>query len=465
MDRYEAAPRRRRRVRLPALRVFAWLTLTLPLAPLPGVTQTISGRLLDLDTDLPISLGLVMMYTESGDSVAATISSPTGHFTLTSPTPGSFMLLAAALGYEETPAGVFELGSGGSMTVDYRLPPQPLPIDELVVSLNRPVQAHHLVRNGFVRRFQRGMGVFVTPYEIERSAARSTEALLEGMPGIRVGPVRDMGVPRPDVETIQIRMPDGSACEPTVYLDGIWVPYSPDAGLSLSGVAPLGTVEAVEVYRRPAEIPVEYTIRTSQRTGPGCGVLLVWTKAGRAPGQAPRRGDGSVVADAPPGGLPPVAEQGPPPEAGEQIRMALEPSIAAARGLDSPWQGMFVMVQDGEVVANDPVIGRAVSIPLGAVSALQVSRERPPHHALVRGALAGAAMGLGTWFGLSFLCSWSDCNGAVERPWLAAGLTGTFVGVLVHSRGPGQQWIGTDLASIATLPGVDLAVRVPAGGR
>ena len=125
----------------------------------------------------------------------ATVGDERGAFSLTAPEPGSFLLLAGALGYHETPAGVFELGRDGVVTVRYGLSPRPLPLDELVVSLDRPTLEHHLVRRGYVRRFQRGLGVFVTPYMIERSAARSTEQLVAGLPGIRVGSA--YSAPRP----------------------------------------------------------------------------------------------------------------------------------------------------------------------------------------------------------------------------------------------------------------------------
>ena len=97
-------------------------------------------------------------------------------------------MLAAALGYEETPAGVFDLGADGSMEVEYRLRSAPLPIDAVLVSIDRPVVEHHLVQNGFVRRLQRGLGRFITPYDIERSSARSTESLMAGIPQVRGGP-------------------------------------------------------------------------------------------------------------------------------------------------------------------------------------------------------------------------------------------------------------------------------------
>lgn len=435
------------------------------LAPDAGA-QTIQGRLLDLETGQPISLGLVMMFTEAGDSITATVSDPTGGFRISSAEPGTFTLRASAFGYRETPAGVFELGPGGRMTVEYRLPPQPLLIDAVLVSLDRPTLEHHLVRNGFVRRYQRGLGVFITPHEIEKSPARSTEALLEGVPGVRVGGVRDGPIPRMDLETVQIRMPDGSACIPTVYVDGIWVGYDPQASMTLTMYVPRGDVEAIEVYRRPAEVPVEYSARYDSDTGTGCGVMVVWTKQGLAAGQRPANAGRRVNASGEVVALPTLEVRSSPPVEGERVRVDFDEAAAAERGLPTPWEGTFLMVANGDVVGTDPATGRTIAIPLDAIDVLHVSRQRAPRHALVRGLIAGLATGAGTWAGLRVLCAWSSCNSAVERPWLPSLATGAFVGVLMHRRGPGNQWVGADpRGGLAPPPGgaVGWALRIPFG--
>lgn len=465
-------------------------------ATIPVSAQTISGTLIDLQSEDPIPLGLVMMFTESGDSVASAISDVAGSFSLSSPTPGSFVLLAGALGYRETPAGTFELGEGAVIEVEYRLAPEPMPIDALVVSIDRPVQAHRLVRNGFVRRFQRGLGAFVTPHDIEKSAVRSTEELLAHIPGIRVTEVRiarqvvneltpeelarggaNNGAtqwtiyPRPDIgEVVQIGAPGGGWCTPTVYVDGVRTFYETDItsyaqALTLSTVTPLGTVEAIEVYRRPAEIPVEYSAGSES----DCGVLLIWTKTGLAPGQRPATR--ARTDEVGPGveRLPPVDSQGPPPAAGEDIRVALSDTAAEPLGLPPTWSGTFVGVRDSDFVAVDAQSGRPLAVPLAGVEAVQVRRPRPASRALLRGALVGGATAGGTWLGLSFLCEWSDCNGDVVDSWLPAAAVGLLVGYIVHNQGPGDHWVSSTLPELAPGPGglgnVEFTVRMPGGRR
>lgn len=472
-----------------AVTIASGIAMTLPARAAP---QTINGTLIDLQSDQPIPLGLVIMFTESGDSVTSTVTDVSGSFSLSSPTPGSFVLLAGALGYRETPAGAFELGDGGVMDVEYRLAPEPMPIDALVVSLERPVQAHRLVSNGFVRRFQRGLGAFVTPHDIEESTARSTEGLLTHIPGVRVSEVRiarqvageltpdelQRGLgnggeqwtiyPRPDIgEVVQIRGSGGGWCTPTVYVDGVRTFYDTDMtsyaqALTLSTVTPLGSVEAIEVYRRPAEIPVEFS------PGPesNCGVLVVWTKSGLAPGQRPAT---RVAASEVGQGferLPTVEARGAPPAPGENIRVELDDDAAQPMGLPPTWAGTFVGVRDGDLVAVDERSGRPVAVPIPGVEALHVRRERAASRAVLRGTLVGGAAAGGTWLGLHFLCAWSACNATVESPWLPAGAVGLLVGYAVYKQGPGDHWVASAVPEVTPGPaGVGLTFRLPADRR
>lgn len=241
--------------------------------------QTIRGTLLEVGTDQPIQAGLVVMLTEEGDSVTSAVTDEDGHFSLTSPEPGSFRLLAAALGYRRTPAGIFDLGEGGEMSVEFRIAPRPLPLDEILASVDEPAVDHELVRNGFVSRYQRSaFGHFITPHDLETSPATRTEDLFFGIPGVWVRPSPGNRDVLGDIVTMTRWRTLGSAgpCVPTVFVDGMRVRYDPTDGLDLSMIVPLSAVWAVEVYRSPAEVPLQFG-------GPGqlCGVLVFWTKVGR----------------------------------------------------------------------------------------------------------------------------------------------------------------------------------------
>lgn len=357
---------------LPTLLVLLWT------GPAAASAQSIDGVLVDRDTNRPIPLGLVMLYTESGDSLSATVADERGRFSLASTAPGSFVLRAASLGYAEAAEGVFDVGVGASLSVEFRLAPAPLPIDQLVVSISRPALEHHLVRNGFVRRLQRGLGLFVTPYDIEQSSARTTESLLQGMPSVRVGTVVSrqggVGLPSPHLgETVQIVGPDLSWCDPVVYVDGLRSHYDPSQGFTLTALAHIGDVEAIEVYRRAAEMPVEFSPGPVTR----CGILVMWTKRGLAVDQLAQDRSAQIAYDvsAPSGSLPDAKKAGPPPREGELIRVQLN-DARLAPGLSSPWEGTFRSATDEDLVGQEPLSGRALAIPLEAIEELQVSRPR-----------------------------------------------------------------------------------------
>lgn len=265
-----------RKVKLRAAVAVGLSVMTLLTVGLDVSAQTIRGHLMDATTGEPIDLGLVILLTEDGDSVTHALTDRGGYFSITSLSAGSFVLLGSGLGYEERKAGVFDLGMGGEVSLEFRLPAKPLPIDEILVELDRNVLEHKLIRTGFVRRYQRNVGGhFVTPYHIEESPARSTEDLLEPIQGVRVQAIHDKDYGRiGDAVLIESR---GRLCKPAIYLDGTRIRYQPEAGAGLSSFVPLHQVQAVEVYRTPAAIPVEYNATRSPNEGL-CGVLVFWTR-------------------------------------------------------------------------------------------------------------------------------------------------------------------------------------------
>lgn len=432
--------------------VLGGLVLVLLSLAAPGAAQTISGTLRDSESRQAIPLGLVLMYSEAGDSVTSTVADAGGRFEVSSTEPGSYLLRAAALGYRETPVGVFELGEGGSITIEYLLKAAPLPMDALMVEIDRPVLDHHLVRNGYVRRLQRGLGKFITPFDIENSSARSTESLMEGIPGVRVGIVTantgGVRMPAPHLgQTVQIAGPHGGWCEPTIYLDGIRTQYDPEMGFTLSQVAHLETVEAVEIYRRAAEIPVEFGVAQGAgdlRSGggtTGCGVLAVWTKQGLAPGQRAEFSAPATAAVPEQQTLPDVPFNDSQLRPGEEVRLQLDREVAEAQGFSVLPEGAFSTMGPDAIVVREARTDRPLSIPLSAIEEVQVSRPKGSLDAWRRGAIAGGVAAAGTAGFLTLLCEFTcrgDPNQAVALPSLGLGV---LIGALVWSQGPGTEWV------------------------
>ena len=229
--------------------------------------QTIRGILMESGSDRRIQLGEMVLVGEGGDTIDVTYSDDNGGFELTSDEPGDFIVLADALGYGAMAAGVFELGPGAEMTIQYRMDPFALPIEDLVVEFNRPITQHSLVRNGFVARFNRGLGHFITPHMIEESPAFRTEDLFRNIVGVSVQS------PGFGSDQIRLRTIGGALCDPLIYIDGVRS-MSGAIGMTLGNLVPFNQISGIEIYRRPSEIPLEYGMGGTTF----CGVIVVWTK-------------------------------------------------------------------------------------------------------------------------------------------------------------------------------------------
>jgi hypothetical protein len=246
----------------------------------PGAVagQTIEGTLMEVGSSRPISLGLVIMMTEAGDSVTSDVTDAQGRFRVEAEDGGSFVLIASAFGFKETRAGVFELGDDGEMDVEFRVGAEAMPIDGLLVELARPTLQHQLIRNGYVRRLQRGLGKFITPHDLENAPAMTTADVFRGIPGVHVRTIGG-GINAFQGEAVQFGSPSGY-CTPTVYLDGVRLSPSIVADNPIEHLVPLQTLDAAEIYQRPAEIPIEYASTGIQPRDEGgvCGVIVLWTR-------------------------------------------------------------------------------------------------------------------------------------------------------------------------------------------
>ncbi|NNL30893.1 MAG: TonB-dependent receptor plug domain-containing protein [Gemmatimonadetes bacterium] len=224
--------------------------------------QTIRGRLLEFQSDEPIALGVVVMVSVTGDSIAAALTDEAGYFEVSAEDEGSYLLEAAALGYKETRVGLFDLGGGGEMSVEFRLWPAPLSIDGVMVE--SLVEAPELVRNGFHRRMQAGVGTFFSPADIAETTANRVVDMIQGLAGVR------MRIDPVDGERLLLRGTKGY-CVPTLMVDGIRATWA-GTSMRLDELVPLETVYAMEVHRGVSSLPIEFGSFNH------CGVIVFWTK-------------------------------------------------------------------------------------------------------------------------------------------------------------------------------------------
>lgn len=232
--------------------------------------QVIGGVLLDARTDAPIPFGKVTLLAADATPILFTLSDREGRFVLEVPEPGEVMVYGEAFSYFSLTGGPFDLVSADTVSLEFRLPPDPEMLDPIVVEA-RQLKVH-LIRAGFYDRQRRGFGRFLTREQIDRKNAVQFSDLLRGIPGVRLVP-GPFGTFRPLFSRASIsgRL-RGEGCRAAVYLDGIsWGVGG--GGIEVDDLVRPGDVEAIEIYSNALEAPGRYAGPSAR-----CGVILIWTR-------------------------------------------------------------------------------------------------------------------------------------------------------------------------------------------
>ncbi len=119
-----------------------------------------------------------------------------------------------------------------------------------------------LRRRGFFDRRENHTGVFFTREELDRRGATLFSDIF--------GPVAGVRVQRAGGQA-QLVSSRRRGCLMTVYLDGTEMAY---IAANIDAL-PFDDVAAIEIYRGPSEMPLEYSYQKSNDT---CGAVLVWTR-------------------------------------------------------------------------------------------------------------------------------------------------------------------------------------------
>ena len=243
------------------------LALT-PAAQVNGITT-------DLDSNNPLADTWLYLLSEFGDTLVMSRSDDSGKFVLTAPAPGSYYVATRRDGYTPGVRGPFELRTGHAVDVEFPLRSIGVTLEPTTVTGEAPVPT--LTAAGFYERQRQGRGVFLDRSAIERRAgARELGDVLRAIPGVTVdfnGLIRFRG----------ISTGPASRCgAPLVFVDGIAVNRReaasgvPDPSQWQRSIDPVD-IEAIELYRSPAEVPAQYNTGAMA----ACGVILIWVRQGR----------------------------------------------------------------------------------------------------------------------------------------------------------------------------------------
>lgn len=255
------------------------------LADTPAGAQTLRGLVLEEVTELPISLGRVVMVTLEGDSVQATLTDEQGFFSIDAGEAGRYVLLVSALGYRTTRSERVELESGEVRITQMYLSLRPIPVAGVDVTTSAPdeVEIPELAERGFYDRMNAGWGEFLTAGQVRTHGGAYTPQLFREMLTVDLvsdrsrgsGPWSDRVVLKRDSGSRRVSS-DGQLgagmCEPMIWIDEVLTPLMP--GENLDDVAPKETIEGIEVHRAGFGAPVRYFQNNSACA---CGAILIWT--------------------------------------------------------------------------------------------------------------------------------------------------------------------------------------------
>ena len=231
------------------------------LAALPlGAQSVLAGRVREDSTGRPLAGVEVVIV----GSERRTTTDASGRYVLNMVPDGRRQVLFRSVGFRPVQEWVV-LGRVDTVWANPMLVAQTVRLDPLVVTA-APKAPRGIGVEAFEERRARGLGVFYDSTEIRRYEHYRVRDFLQRVPG-------------------QVRRPthDGSAaCLMSIYIDGVWMGGGGAPGTASSKAPPdlnreleMAQVQAIEVYRGAAEVPVEYG-----GTRGACGVVLVWTRRG-----------------------------------------------------------------------------------------------------------------------------------------------------------------------------------------
>ena len=262
--------------------------------------QQLRGRLLDLQSDAPIPVGVVTLIDAQGATIAASVTDSLGNWRLVAPGPGSYFVAGRRIGYQPWTGGPIEVAAQADMEFVFHLRRAPVQLTP-AYTIGRSLQ-RNLEMVGFYDRQRADFGLFLTPDAIEKRGAARVSDLVLGLPGVSLVWTSSGSAGGQQIQLRAGNISPGGVCRPRIYVDGIVfargdgqmakVDGSPvqsleraveeellrlERGLSLDDIGPASDIAAIEVYRSSTQVPVQFggaSIETA------CGVIVIWTRRG-----------------------------------------------------------------------------------------------------------------------------------------------------------------------------------------
>jgi hypothetical protein len=240
------------------------LICALVLAAAPARAQVLYGRVVDAADGNPVSAATVAAVDGTGGVVASVLSGADGRYELRLPAAGSVRVRVERLGYRTGMSAVVTVGEGDRMGVDLQLRSAAVALDEVQVQTRVVPPFHDARARTFYQRMDRGRGRYISPERVRELDKHHASDLLRTLPEVAFGS---------GVSSAGLRFGHGrGACVPLLYINGFR--FRPYPGWLLDDHVRGSDVWAIEVYRRPEDIPGDLP-REMDGT---CGIVMIWTK-------------------------------------------------------------------------------------------------------------------------------------------------------------------------------------------
>ena len=258
---------------------------------LPSITfgQLVRGRVIDAASGQPVQAAQLELMDDRDRVQVRAIADSAGAFRMRGWIAGKYRLRTTSIGYQAVTSDLLELMTGEDFELTVRLAVDAVPVEPItIVSRSRNSLTEIALRGYYDRRDMGrriGIGRYLDRVEIEQKGKKLTD-VLQRVPGLRIvrsnsctyivttsNPGGTTSLSRPPTRTTRgCENPPPTLCPVNVYLDGMLMKM--DQSVPFDQMIPLEWIEAIEVYRRPSEMPAEFL-------GSGaCGVVGVWTRRG-----------------------------------------------------------------------------------------------------------------------------------------------------------------------------------------
>jgi hypothetical protein len=230
----------------------------------------IAGRVSEADSHRPVANAQIRLI----DGSRATLTDDRGAFRLSEVPLGPQGVLIRAIGYRPLQIDVV-LEAGDTVRLDSTI----LALTPVAVELpgvrveSDSQQVAALTLTGFYDRRGRGFGAFAERDEIQRWAPHTISDVLRHLPGVWITPNPNYGRTGPRIDFRRYLIAMRGCGNIVFFLDGTSLGSSADPTFDLDLVANAVDVTAVEVYRGPSEIPLQFNA-----TNTLCGAVVLWTE-------------------------------------------------------------------------------------------------------------------------------------------------------------------------------------------